>query len=199
MAETALRRRVVGDSNSLGSGLGVSIGRSSRLGASVELSSGLGASVELSSGLGAFVGLSSGLGACVGLSSGGGVSLGSGLGISLGSGLGDARVAAVLSRLSDSLGVDLSVGVAFGFGACAGPPSGLDGGPGVAHQVSEDVFDGGGSLVRDGRQQWGHLRIDRRVESRGVRPRSQRSCTFCEEPACVFGDSLLGHSLTHAH
>jgi hypothetical protein len=144
------------------------------LGLSVGPGTGFGVSIGLSSGLGVSIGLSSGLGVSVGLSSGLGVSLGSGLGVSLGSGLGDASAVADSSRLADSLGVDLSVGVAFGFGTCAGPPSGLGGGPGVAHQVSEDVFDGGGPLVRDGRQQWGHLRIDRRVESNGVRSRCQR-------------------------
>jgi hypothetical protein len=174
-----------------GTGFGISIGLSAGLGISIGLSSGLGVSVRLGSGLGVSVRLCSVLGVSV--------RLGSVLGVSLGSGIGNAWAVADLSRLSDSLGVDLSVGVAFGFGAGAGPPSELGGGPGVAHQVSEDVFHGGGPLVRDGRQQWGHLRIDRRVESNGVRPRSQHGCTRCDEAACVFGDGVLGHSLTHAH
>ncbi len=131
MAGTALGPRVRGLSVGPGTGFGVSVGLGSGLGVSIALSSGLGVSIALSCGLGVSIALSSGRG------------------VSLGSGVDDARAVADSSWLGDCLGVDLTVGVATGSGICAWPASGLGGGPRVAHQVSEDIFHRGGSLVRD--------------------------------------------------
>jgi hypothetical protein len=151
MAGTALGPRVRGLSVGPGTGFGASVGLSSGLGVSIALSSGLGVSIALSSGLGVSIALSCGLGVSIALSCGLGVSiaLSSGRGVSLGSGVDDALAVADSSWLGDCLGVDLTVGVATGCGTCAWPASGLGGGPRVAHQVSEDIFHRGGSLVRD--------------------------------------------------